>query len=125
MADQNAKRYFIGMKFDTREILGLLLTNGNTKHSEIQNDGFNMTDQNSKNYLIGMKFGTRGFLVLMIVNPSLTFRNSKCRMQYSGPKCKKQKIILERFLCGIHFLDYWYFVQMFIRGFFGSLIMNL
>ena len=63
----------------------------------------------AKSYLIGIKLGTSGFLASLIRNPSLTFRNSKCQMQYGWPKFKKQKVTPRRFLC----------------DFFGSLIMNL
>ena len=50
-----------------------------------------------------MKFGTWGFLASLITNPSSTFRNSKCCMQYGGLKCKKQKVIPQMVFCGIHF----------------------
>ena len=37
----------------------------------------------------GKEFGTLGLLKSLITNPSSTFRNSKWRIQYSWPKCKK------------------------------------
>ena len=48
-----------------------------------------MADKNTNSYLIGILFGTRRFLGALITNPSSKFRNSKRRIQYGGPKCKK------------------------------------
>ena len=41
------------------------------------------------------------FLALLNTNPSSIFRNPNYQIKYGEPKCKKQTVILQRFLCGI------------------------
>ena len=112
------------MRFVIWDFLARWLRNQDQK-LEILNSWSNMADWNAKIYLIGIQFGTRGFSASLIAIPSLTFINSPCQMQYGGQKCKKHNVMAQRFLWGIHFLDDWSFVRMYIRRFSGSLIMNL
>ena len=62
---------------------------------ELKVQKFKMADPIWRNKLqkAKKKFGIRRFLGSLITNPTSEFRNSKWRIQYGGPKCKKQKIM--------------------------------
>ena len=84
-----------------------------------------MADQHAKSYLIEMKIGARGFLGSLITNPRSKFSYSKFRIQYGRLKCKKQKVMPQRFFCAKHVSDDRSYIRMFVWAFFASLIMNL
>ena len=90
--------------------------------SQLKIQKFELTDpiwltKIPKSYSLGMRFDTWDFFASPITNPSSTFRNSKCQMQYGRAECKQQKLMPRRFLYGIPFsgslimnltLDFWY-----------------
>ena len=92
------------------------------QNAEIQNSGSNMANKNGKGYLMQIIVSNRWFSRSLIMNPSSKIRNWKRRIRYGWLKYKKQKLMPQRFPCGIHFVDDWSFVQMCIWGFYGSLI---